>query len=86
MSSTEYSSDQRFSRRVVKLLLFFSSFVLLGALFCEPFVSSFCKKRPAMSTGNQDNRSKISTSLSKDHADANESKHSPSNGVEAGKS
>ncbi|VVA91789.1 unnamed protein product [Arabis nemorensis] len=60
--------------------------VLRGVLFSNKQSSvlatdqSFSRKRPAMSNGDQENRSKISRSLSKDQADATES--NPSNGVE----
>ncbi|XP_010477041.1 PREDICTED: kelch domain-containing protein 3-like [Camelina sativa] len=64
--------------------------VLRGVLFSNKHSSllasdqSFSRKRPAMSNGDQDNRSKISRTLIKDQADAMETKDSPSNGLEAG--
>ncbi|CAL9215464.1 unnamed protein product [Arabidopsis halleri] len=63
--------------------------VLRGVLFSNKRSSvlatdqSFSRKRPAMSNGDQDNRSKISRILMKDQADAVESKDSPSNGMGA---
>lgn len=56
---------------------------LLGALFCEQIYLLY-RKRPAMSNGDQDNRSKVLRTLRKDQADAMKSKDPPSNGVEAG--
>jgi hypothetical protein len=64
--------------------------VLRGVLFSNkrssilPADQSFSRKRPAMSNGDQDNRSKISRTLIKDQANAVESKDSQLNGMEAG--
>ncbi|XP_024008446.1 rab9 effector protein with kelch motifs isoform X2 [Eutrema salsugineum] len=65
--------------------------VLRGVLFSTKHSSilaatdpSFSRKRPAMSNGDQDNRSKVLRTLSKDQADATETKGTPSNGMEVG--